>query len=77
MDNNEWIPVSSGVYPEDKEDVQVTYLGWYDKQPYCNAFAYRCANDWWWSLDDGDVKVKIVAWKPNCEPYRDLNQKFL
>lgn len=67
--NEDWIPVSSGVLPDDKENVQVTYLGYYDKIPYCEAFAYRDKGSWYWSLDDSDVVVEITAWKYNCKPY--------
>lgn len=38
MKNNNWIPISSGLFPEDMEDVQVTYLGYYNEKPYCDAF---------------------------------------
>ena len=69
MKNNNWIPVSSGLYPDDGEKVQVTYLGWYDKKPYCDEFAYRLDGGWLWSTDDSEVKVEIIAWKYNCEPY--------
>lgn len=26
--------------------------------------------EWYWSLDDSEVKVEITAWKENCEPYK-------
>lgn len=73
--NNEWIPVRTGKYPEDYETVQVTYLGIEDNEPYCDDFAYRANGKWYWAdlLEDmtqNDVKVKITAWRKNCEPYR-------
>lgn len=65
----EWIPVSSGVYPDDMEDVQVTYIGWNDKWHYCNSFAYRHNKCWYWAHDDEEVKVEIIAWRSMCDPY--------
>ncbi len=41
MENNNWIPVSSGLFPEDEEDVQVTFIGYIDQAPHCEGFAYR------------------------------------
>ena len=38
---NNWIPIASGIYPPEKEIVQVTYLGYTDNIPYCDEFAYR------------------------------------
>ncbi len=69
MKNNNWIPISSGLFPEDMEDVQVTYLGYYNEKPYCDAFAYIENGIWYWSADNEKVRVKITAWKKNCEPY--------
>lgn len=66
---NDWIPVSSGEYPEDNESVQVTYIGCIDGIPYCEAFAYRRDGKWYWAMDTEEVRVKITAWKPNCKPY--------
>ena len=51
------------------EDVQVTFIGYNDHAPHCEAFAYRNEGKWYWSLDDSDVNVEITAWKHNCEPY--------
>jgi hypothetical protein len=70
MKNNSWTPVSSGLFPDDMEDVQVTYIGYNDHEPHCDAFAYRHDGDWYWSLDEGEVRVKITAWKHNCKPYK-------
>lgn len=69
MENNNWIPVSSGLFPEDMEIVQVTYIGFYDKKPYCDNFAYIQNGIWYW-WDDEKVMVEITAWKKNCEPYK-------
>ena len=69
MENNNWMSVSSGLYPDDMEDVQVTFIGYNDHVPHCEAFAYRNEGKWYWSLDDSDVNVEITAWKHNCEPY--------
>ena len=70
MKKENWIPVSSGLFPNEMEDVQITFIGWNDNEPYCNAFAYRKEGKWYWSLDDYEVKVEITAWKYNCEPYK-------
>lgn len=67
--NDNWIPVESGLYPDDLEDVQVTYLGYKDQKPYCNEFAHRENGNWFWATDCVDVKVKIVAWRYNCDPF--------
>ena len=34
-ENSAWIPVSTGIFPRDKEIVQVTYLGFSDEKPFC------------------------------------------
>lgn len=65
-----WIPVRSGLLPEDNEEVQVTYTGYHDKQPYCNEFAYLESNIWYWAVIEEKVMVDITAWRHNCEPYR-------
>lgn len=69
MKNNKWIPISSGLLPKEKEDVQVTYIGYNNGNPYCNKFAYMVDGEWYWANADDEVKVKITAWKYNCEPY--------
>lgn len=74
MENNKWIPVSKEL-PIEREDVQVTYIGYNDGKPYCNAFAYYlykdkyCIDGWYWSTDDSKVIVEIVAWRKCSEPY--------
>lgn len=70
MKNDNWIPINSGLYPDDMEDVQVTFIGYNDHEPYCEAFAYRNEGEWFWLMDDGKVRVEITAWKCNCEPYK-------
>lgn len=65
----DWTPISSGLYPGDMEDVQITFIGYHDKKPHCEAFAYRNEGVWYWSLDDMEVNVEITAWKPMCVPY--------
>lgn len=70
MKNNGWIPVSSGLFPEEKEIVQVTFIGFNDGKPYCDEFAYIENGSWHWVYDsDDEVRVKITAWKYNCKPY--------
>lgn len=69
MNNNKWIPVETGVYPDDMEDVQVTFIAHDDNKPHCEAFAYRNDGRWFWSLYDEEVKVEITAWRANCIPY--------
>lgn len=69
MKNNNWMSVSSKLFPKDEESVQVTYIGYYDHKPHCDGFAYRYNGKWYWSVNDNEVKVEITAWKYNCEPY--------
>ena len=71
MENNNWVPISSGVYPDDNEYVQVTFIGYNDGLPHCEAFAYRCEGKWYWALDDMNVRVQITAWKYMCKPYEE------
>ena len=56
METNNWVPVKQMHFPEDKKDVQVTFIGYNDHEPHCEAFAYRNDEDWYWSLDDAPVK---------------------
>lgn len=35
MRKENWIPVSSGLFPNEMEDVQITFIGWNDNEPYC------------------------------------------
>ena len=71
MEKNDWIPVKSGILPKEREPVQVTYLGYTDNKPYCDEFAYMLDGKWLWNSNDFEPKVKIIAWKRNCEPYRE------
>lgn len=76
MENN-WIPVSSGLFPDDGKDVQVTFIGYHDQAPHCEGFAYREGGNWYWTVNDGNVKVEITAWKKNCEPYNETNMETI
>lgn len=69
MENNNWIPISSGIFPEDMEIVQVTYIGCFDKKPYCDSFAHMRDGIWYW-WDNEMAGVEITAWKKNCKPYK-------
>jgi len=70
LSNYEWIPVSSGLLPDELKSVQVTYvLGYFSPRPYCNKFAYIENGEWYWAHNAEKVDVTITAWKPNCEPY--------
>lgn len=68
---NDWIPVNSGLFPDDMETVQVTYIGWFDGKPYCDSFAYRNEDKWYWTESNCETKVKITAWKSVCKPYAE------
>lgn len=74
MNQGTWIPISTGIYPEDGKTVQVTYLSYPINEPMCDAMAYRLNGKWCWSMwsdDDQDfVNVPIVAWR-YCEPYNE------
>lgn len=65
----DWIPVSSGRYPKDKEAVQITYLRHPDNKPQCDAVAFRYNGNWCWNDDGTYVAVKVTAWRP-CNPYK-------
>ena len=67
--DDDWIPIASGIYPPEKEVVQVTYLGYNNNMPYCDEFAYRSKRLWYWTNSDKEVNVDIIAWKKNCKPY--------
>lgn len=69
MKNNDWISIDAGLLPNNMEHVQITFIGYNDNKPHCEAFAYINGGKWYWSLDDQEVRVKITAWKYNCEPY--------
>lgn len=66
----DWIPVSSGRYPVDGRDVQVTYLSCVDgATPYCNGMAHRDGNRWFWAICEDPVLPVITAWRPVGTPY--------
>lgn len=65
----DWIPVSSGKMPADNETVQVTYLSSHDRNPMCDAMAYRSKGVWFWSDNGARVLVEVTAWRP-CNPYK-------
>lgn len=67
---NGWVPTSLGFFPEDNVPVQVTYLGYRDKVPRCDYFAYRHNNVWHWVDNDQEVLVEIVAWRDSNNPYQ-------
>ena len=73
---NNWIPIKEKIYPKDKKNVQVTYLGYHDNLPRCDAFAYRMDGEWYWSTDDSKVIVKIIAWMENDKPYIPSETNF-
>ena len=64
-----WIPCSERL-PEEGESVQVTFIGYNDRLPHCDKFAYFHDKKWFWCYAHEKVIVKIVAWIPNCEPYK-------
>ncbi|WP_278951303.1 hypothetical protein [Anaerobutyricum hallii] len=66
-----WVPVNTGLFPEEQEAVQVTYLGYNDHKPHCDAFAFLENGKWYWSLDESDVKVPIIAWQQTGEAYEE------
>ena len=68
---SDWIPVDTGVFPRDNENVQITYLGFYDHTPHCDGIAYRKSGKWHWALDDSNIVVPITAWKQNCKAYKE------
>lgn len=76
MENN-WVPISSGLFPEDGEYVQVTFIGYHDHAPHCEGFAYRKGGNWYWTLLNKKVEVEIIAWKENCEPYKETNMETI
>lgn len=69
--NNDWMPVKSGNYPNDKEIVQVTLKESWTEELTCLQFAYRLNGRW--LSDDGKyvdeiAEDRVVAWR-NCIPY--------
>ena len=68
--NTMWTAVSSGKYPEENLDVQVTFIDANSGIPLSCSYAYRCDNQWYWTLDSTPVNVEITAWRYNDEPYQ-------
>lgn len=68
-----WHPIHEPPYEE--VDVQVTYLGYYDKKPHCNAFAYIRNGVWYWTTSGEEINVDLVAWRSNCEPYIEMGKE--
>lgn len=67
----DWIPVSSGRYPEENEIVQVTYMDWLvPGNPLCNLMAYRNENRWFWAEAGDPIYSEITAWRPVGTPYK-------
>lgn len=68
---NEWVPVTTGRYPEDNVKVQITYIAHNSGKPMCDAFAVRYKNKWYW--DDGEEvhieTVPITAWRYNDDAF--------
>lgn len=69
---SEWISVKERV-PEDGVPVLITYLGYYDNRPYCDAIANIRNGDWGWyeaAGEDNDevVRVTITHWMPLPSP---------
>ena len=49
----------------------MTYLGFSDEKPCCEAFAFRKNGDWYWYSKGTRITVKITAWKPKCKAYEE------
>ena len=73
----EWISVTERL-PGYDVPVLVTYLGYVDKKPYSDAVAKwsletsRYSEGWVWTLDEGEVEVKITHWMPLPEPPKEV-----
>lgn len=74
-ENNGWVPVSTGIFPEEGETVQISYLGFHDKEPYCLLFAVRREGKWLLHPDEYDAGLTVTAWKPICQPYVEPKEK--
>ena len=47
------------------------YLGYHDREPYCDAFACYRDGEWYWLDGYGrPIAVEVTAWRYNCEPYK-------
>ena len=75
---NGWIPAIQT--PPESKDVQVTFASYYPPQnPLIVTFAYFHNGKWYWSDNNGQVGVKILAWKINDDVYdseADLEKKY-
>lgn len=65
----DWVPVSSGKYPTDNVSVQVTYLSASNRNPLCDAMAYRKNGCWYWCDNGLLALVEVTAWR-HCTPYK-------
>lgn len=64
-----WIPVTERL-PDDNVNAQVTFIGYGTNKQHCDGVAFRDGGFWYWSLDDSECEVEIIAWKPCGEPYK-------
>lgn len=65
---NGWTPAIQT--PPESKDVQVTFASYYPPQnPLIVTFAYFHNGKWYWSDNNGQVGVKILAWKINDDVY--------
>lgn len=80
LTRNSWIICSISLPPnlqkrkpvKKSHPVLVTYFSALDNQPCCDAIAYYDYknNCWRWDEDDEEVQVKILAWMPLPDPYK-------
>lgn len=71
MNNKEaWTSITSGKYPKDMEHVQVKFIGCNDNKLHTYALAYRSKGKWYWSTNNAEVPVQIVAWRYRCMTYK-------
>lgn len=70
VNSTDWIPVSTGVYPDDNESVQITFKAFGTKDVFlCDQFAYYKRGDWYYAYTTDKADIEIIAWKKNCNPY--------
>lgn len=68
-----WIPVTERL-PEEREPVQVAYVGYTDNKLYSDGVAMwskelnAWKGGWVWTLELSEVTVKITHWRPLPEP---------
>jgi len=58
-----WIPCSSGTYPKDFKDVEITFLNYSTEAPETGHLAYHDHDRWYWSLDGEALRVEVTAWR--------------